>query len=57
MSEIRGGVITQVLYSIGVVVDSSLDAVTSGVEKVFNGTGETINKVVDSITKPSTPSK
>lgn len=61
MNEVRGGVITQVLYSIGIATETGLDSVSKAVgetaeaakkttETISEGITRSIEKVTDSLT-------
>lgn len=61
MNEIRGGVITQVLYSIGIATETGLDTVSKAVgetaesakkatETISGSISKSIEKVTDSLT-------
>lgn len=60
MNEVRGGVITQVLYSIGIATETGLDSVSKAVaetaeaakktaETISGGITRSIEKVTDSL--------
>jgi hypothetical protein len=51
MAEVRGGVITQVLYSIGVAAETGLDNVSSATGEAFKSGAKSLEVLADATSK------
>jgi hypothetical protein len=51
MNEVRGGVITQVLYSIGIATETGLDSVSKAVGETAEAAKKTTETIAGGITR------